>query len=93
MGKSIEKSDVITFLGGVAFAGAAVQFVKSRLAHKLAVKTMVGVLKAQDKATDKFEMIYEEAQDVYAEAKEQVAAPAKPNDGARRGRPKKTDAK
>jgi hypothetical protein len=75
--KSIDKSDVLTFLGGAVAAGAAAQFVKSRLARKLAVKTMAGVLKAQDKATEGFELIYEEAQDVYAEAKAQAAASAK----------------
>ncbi|MDR2162543.1 MAG: DUF1490 domain-containing protein [Clostridiales Family XIII bacterium] len=77
MANSIEKSDVLTFLGGAAAAVTAVQFFKSRLAHKLAVKTMVGVLKVQDKATVGFERVYEEAQDVYAEAKAEAATDAK----------------
>jgi hypothetical protein len=76
MSNSIEKSDVLTFLGGAAAAVAAIKFFKSNLSHKIAVKTMVGVLKVQDKATVGFERVYEEAQDVYAEAKAQAAADA-----------------
>lgn len=83
MSNSIERSDVLTFLGGAAAAVTAVQFFKSRLAHKVAVKTMVGVLKVQDKATGGFERVYEEAQDVYAEAKAQAAASGETDGGAK----------
>jgi hypothetical protein len=76
MSNSIDKSGVLIFLGGMAAAGAAAQFVKSRLAHKLAVNAVAGALTLQDKATEGFERIYEEAQDVYAEAKAQRAAAA-----------------
>jgi hypothetical protein len=93
MANSIDRSGVLIFLGGMAAAGAAAQFVKSRLAHKLAVKTVAGVLTLQDKATVGFERIYEEAQDVYAEAKEQAASSVKREDAAQANDAKRADAK
>jgi hypothetical protein len=92
MSSSIEKSDVLTFLGGAAAAVAAIKFFKSRAAHKIAVNTVAGVMKVQDKATEGFERVYEEAQDVYAEAKAKAAASAKQDAGTQPDEPKEADA-
>ncbi|MDR3119749.1 MAG: DUF6110 family protein [Clostridiales bacterium] len=66
------KTGVLTFVGGAFEAIVGGAFVKSKAAHKLAVKGVVGSLRLKDDAVRKFETIREEAQDVYEEAKREA---------------------
>ncbi|MDR2501653.1 MAG: DUF6110 family protein [Oscillospiraceae bacterium] len=63
------KSAVHTFAAGALAAIIGAKFVKSKTAHKLAVRGVAGSLRLKDGAVRTFETIREEAQDVYEEAR------------------------
>ncbi|MDR1604280.1 MAG: DUF6110 family protein [Gracilibacteraceae bacterium] len=67
---------VLSFIGGGAATILGGKLLKSRQARQAAVQVMAGGLKLQDSIMTAFESIKEEAQDIYAEAKQSAAAEA-----------------
>jgi hypothetical protein len=66
------KTGVLTFVCGAFAVIVGGAFVKSKTAHKLAVKGVAGGMRLKDDALRTFETIREEAQDVYEEAKREI---------------------
>jgi hypothetical protein len=74
--KRPSKTSVLTFLGGAAAAIVAGKFVKSKAAHDLAVRGVVGALKIEEAVVSTAENIRAEAVAVYNQARETSAGTA-----------------
>ncbi len=67
------RADCGKFALGAIAALALSAYVKSKDAHRLAVRSVAGGLRLKDKAIRKMELIREEAKDVYEEARRRDA--------------------
>ncbi|GBU23996.1 hypothetical protein R83H12_00616 [Fibrobacteria bacterium R8-3-H12] len=66
---SHHKSKLLTFVSGALAATIGVRFLKSKIAHKFAVRSVAEGLKLKSEVLCKYEKIREEAQDIYEEAR------------------------
>jgi len=66
--KLLKNEKFLFFMGGIVATVVGKKFIKSKMAHKMAVQSVAAGMKLQKDALEKFQNIKEEATDLYVDA-------------------------